>query len=349
MCCPKLVELPPPPPGRTGWPWTEETPPLPGTMPDGSPWPQISIVTPSFNQGQFIEETIRSVLLQGYPNLEYIIIDGGSTDGSVEIIKKYEPWLAYWVSEKDDGQSHAINKGWKHSSGEILCWLNSDDTLLMGTLYRAALTLRERPDAGLVYAMGKIVDVDGNPTGQTFGRDSNLISMLLTSRNAIAQPSTFVSRRAIDRVGYLNVEFHMSMDWDLWIRIASRYPIVFVPEIWSRMRVWEGAKTENIWAISGIEHLESVKRLFREQDLPGLNPDDRRHALAAAYGRASLGELRRGHYKFARQYLLRSLFSKPSLMGGQARKSIHHIMLGPRLTRALINMKAKLSRVTVRL
>ena len=105
MHCPTLAELPPPPPDKTGWPWSEESPPLPATMPDGSPWPRISIVTPSYNQGQFIEETIRSVLLQGYPNLEYIVMDGGSTDNSVEIVRNYNSWLAYWVSEPDRGQA----------------------------------------------------------------------------------------------------------------------------------------------------------------------------------------------------------------------------------------------------
>ena len=132
MRCPTLRELPPPPPGKTGWPWTEETQPIPDTMPDGGEWPKISIVTPNYNYGQFIEETIRSVLLQGYPNLEYIVIDGGSTDDSVEIIKKYEPWLSYWVSEKDKGQSNAINKGLKMCTGQIAAYINSDDYYLIG-------------------------------------------------------------------------------------------------------------------------------------------------------------------------------------------------------------------------
>src|SRR5579885_3553995 len=127
MRCPTLAELPPPPAGKTGWPWTIETPALPASRADGSPWPRISIVTPSYNQGQFIEETIRSVLLQGYPDLEYIVIDGGSTDQSVEIIRKYERWLTYWVSEKDRGQAHAINKGFSSVTGELFNWINSDD------------------------------------------------------------------------------------------------------------------------------------------------------------------------------------------------------------------------------
>src|SRR5262245_4883167 len=127
MRCPTLFDLPPPPAGKTGWPWTVETPPLPAQRPHDTPWPRISIVTPSYNQCEFIEETLRSVLLQGYPDLEYIVIDGGSTDGAVDIIRKYAPWLTHWVSEPDRGQAHAINKGFDFASGLVLNWLNSDD------------------------------------------------------------------------------------------------------------------------------------------------------------------------------------------------------------------------------
>src|SRR5215831_12852093 len=162
MRCPKLSELPAPPSGKTGWPWTEEGQRLPDQMPDGCPWPLISVVTPSLNQGKFIEETIRSVLLQGYPELDYIIIDGGSTDGSVEVIKKYEPWLTYWVSEPDRGQSHAINKGWQRACGEIVAWLNSDDTYNRGALRCAVEAFRYNTAVGMVYSDMNYIDVSSN-------------------------------------------------------------------------------------------------------------------------------------------------------------------------------------------
>ena len=125
-----IDQLPAPPKGKKGWPWTVQTDLPKETMPNGEPWPRISLVTPSYNQGRYIEETIRSVLLQNYPNLEYVIIDGGSTDETLAILQKYEHWLTYWASEPDHGQSHAINKGFQRCTGTILNWLCSDDILL---------------------------------------------------------------------------------------------------------------------------------------------------------------------------------------------------------------------------
>src|SRR5262249_56175880 len=125
---PSIEELPPPPAGRTGWPWTEGSRSLPDRMPDGSQWPKISIVTPNYNYKHYLEWTIRSVLLQGYPNLEYIIQDDGSTDGSVELIKRYERHLAYWASDPNSGQPSVINRGLRRSNGSILAYINSADS-----------------------------------------------------------------------------------------------------------------------------------------------------------------------------------------------------------------------------
>ncbi len=150
-----LAELPPPQAGRTGWPWTEASPPLPAALPDGEPWPRISIVTPSFNQAQYLEETIRSVLLQGYPNLEYFVFDGGSTDGSADILRRYDAFLDGWVSERDKGQSDAINKGFARCTGTIVNWLCSDDILLPGALGQVGGAFVERPGADVVVGAAK--------------------------------------------------------------------------------------------------------------------------------------------------------------------------------------------------
>ncbi len=158
MRCPALRELPPPPPGKTGWPWTEASPDLPDMTQDGRPWPRVSIVTPSYNQGLLIEKTIRSVLLQGYPNLEYIIIDGGSTDGTVQVIREYSPWLTYSVSEPHKGQSAVINRGFLHSTADILGWLNSDDHYMPGAIQKIAEASLEDLEAHVFVGLGRVIN-----------------------------------------------------------------------------------------------------------------------------------------------------------------------------------------------
>ena len=158
MRCPTLRELPPPPAGKTGWPWTEESAPsLPPTRPAGQPWPRITVVTPSFNQAVFLEATIRSILLQGYPDLEYYVLDGGSKDGSVDIIKKYAPWLTYWFSGPDGGQSSAINRGLELGSGLFATWINSDDMLCKNALTNQALSFGFAAD---LVNIGDTVNID---------------------------------------------------------------------------------------------------------------------------------------------------------------------------------------------
>ncbi len=225
---PTLAELPPPPPGKFGWPWTESTAP-PETMPDGSSWPRVSIVTPSYNQGQFLEETIRSVLLQSYPNLEYIVMDGGSTDGSVEIIRKYAPWLSHWASQPDKGQSEAINRGWTHATGEIVAYLNSDDLYLQDALHRAVLEFQSAPECALVYSSGLAIGTDGQPLYiQPSGPLDARRFLTGLARYTIPQPTAFMRRNALLEVGGLDEELHMAMDLDLWLKLALRYRFCYV-------------------------------------------------------------------------------------------------------------------------
>jgi glycosyltransferase involved in cell wall biosynthesis len=188
-------------------------------MSDGSLWPRISIVTPSYNQGQFIEETIRSVLLQGYPNLEYIIMDGGSTDDSVEIIRKYEPWLSYWVSEPDRGQADAINKGWRRATGAYITWLNSDDLLKPQGLERSMGVLwNEKLD--LVYGPIETIDVDSSIIEISVCWPFSLEQMVRYIRNPVPQPGFLMRQTMLQEVGYLDDSLHFIMDYDYWIRLA---------------------------------------------------------------------------------------------------------------------------------
>lgn len=263
MRCPVLGELPPPPSGKKGWPWIEETPRLPKMMQDGRPWPLISIVTPSYNQGRFIEGTIRSVLLQGYPSLEYIIIDGGSTDASLEVIRKYGKWLVYWASEPDKGQAHAINKGFQRATGEILAWLNSDDQYCTKTLHLVARHFQDHPDIGLLFGDCIMIDAEGAIVDCIKGKQSDLKQLLMG--NFIPQPSAFFHRRAWEAIDGLDVTLHFALDYDLWIRmmlngVRSHY----IPTSLSRFR-WHGAsKSRKYLEQFGFEYLAILERVFRE-------------------------------------------------------------------------------------
>ncbi|MBC8264038.1 MAG: glycosyltransferase [Anaerolineales bacterium] len=250
MRCPTLSELPPPPPGKTGWPWTEESPQVPDPMPDGSRWPRVSIVTPSYNQGQFIEETIRSVLLQGYPDLEYIVIDGGSTDGSIGIIRKYENWLLYWISEPDAGQADAINKGLRLAQGEVLAYLNSDDTYLPGGVRPVMDHFRSDPATGLVYGNCRVIDGWGRDLGLLPGHAFDL-RRTIERGEFIPQPAAFWRKIAMEKVGMFNEDLHYALDYDFFIRVGQAFPVIYLPHIVACFRVHGTSKTasqsEKLW------------------------------------------------------------------------------------------------------
>ena len=269
--------------------------------------PIISIVTPSFNQGQYLEETILSVLNQDYPALEFFIIDGGSTDGSVEIIKKYAHRLTYWESKPDRGQSHGINKGFRMASGEIVAWLNSDDLLAPGALKVVAQAWQKNPRLGLISGQTEIIDQAGKPTGNVFGSEPNVINSLLSSENPVSQPSTFFSTSALKEVGFLDETLHMSMDWDLWLRIGARYPTLFIPKMLSKSRNWEMTKTRTQLVRSGPEHIRIVKN-FIKQNPDFLTPMQKRQALGSGYLRKGRLDYEAGKWLFFRLDLLIAIY-----------------------------------------
>lgn len=217
MRSPRLADLPPPPPGRTGWPWTRET----ETGVVQSPaLPSIGIVTPSCNQVDYLEETIRSVLLQGYPDFQYAVIDGASTDGSVDIIRRYAPWLTHWESVPDRGQSHAINKGAAHLSASLLNWINSDDLLLPGGLLAIGLAHLASPQSLLA---GQVAYVDHHSTASSVQCQGGLsFPQLVEFWNypaAYHQPGIFISRDAWNLAGGVDESLHYAFDYDVYCRI----------------------------------------------------------------------------------------------------------------------------------
>jgi glycosyltransferase involved in cell wall biosynthesis len=204
--------------------------------------PTVTIVTPSYNQVRFLPATIESVLRQDYPSIEYLIIDGGSTDGSPEVIRSYAEKLAYWVSERDRGQTDAINKGFFHAKGDILAWLNSDDTLEPHAVREAVEFLSVYPEAGMVYGDANFIDEDGNVIGRFPARQTDY-RRLRQGYVHIPQQASFFRADLWRRVGPLDPTFYFAMDYDLWVRLAALAPLAYRPGIWANFRLHSAGKT----------------------------------------------------------------------------------------------------------
>ena len=205
--------------------------------------PTVSILTPSFNQARYLEATIQSVLRQDYPRIEYAIVDGGSTDGSLEVIQKYADRLAWWVSEKDRGQTDAINKGFARTTGDILAWINSDDTYEPGAVSAAVSYLQANPEVGMVYADCNYINEDGRVIGHFPAAQTDL-PRLRRGYVHIPQQTMFFRADLWKQVGPLDPSFYFAMDYDLWTRIAAHADLKYLAgQTWANFRIHTSGKT----------------------------------------------------------------------------------------------------------
>lgn len=257
-----LSQLPPPPEGCTGWPWTEESDPLPPKRSDGLAWPKISIVTPSFNQGDFIEETIRSIILQNYSDLEYFIVDGGSTDGTVEVIKKYEKWISGWVSEPDRGQPHALNKGLQICTGQLFQFINSDDLLTKGALATVArLSRHAAAVAGCVEAFSNSMSL-----GVTKNEALNAVGLLQKdkSKTRYCQPGVWLNRKRLMEVGGFSERYQFAFDIEVMLRyLEVDQDIIYTDAVLARFRHHPTSKSVSLHSRFALDHKLIADEILR--------------------------------------------------------------------------------------
>ena len=275
MRCPTIAELPKPPADKAGWPWTEESERLPDAMPDGRAWPKISIVTPLLNQRPFIEETIRSILLQGYPDIEYLIVDGGSTDGSLELIEKYAAWVKCAV-RIGEGQSAAVNHGFRAAAGELIGWQNSDDFYAQDSFGSAALAAAEHPDYDILNGMVRGFQGQDSRPPWLFENCNEFSQEKLLEEVCVMNQSMFFRQRIFEQGVWLREDLHFAMDIEFFWRLSLegfRYHLV--PSMIGYYRQHENAKSTQYDVRSDLEPYAILRGLCRDRRL------DRRLRLMA--------------------------------------------------------------------
>ena len=227
--------------------------------------PLVTIVTPSFGQGDFISAAIDSVLAQDYPRIEYLVVDGGSTDATVDVLRSYGDRVR-WTSGPDAGQADAIHRGFLAASGQYLGWLNADDRYLPGAISAAVRELESDPAAALVYGTAEFIDRDGGVTGPCLQVEPWSLDRLLEALDFVVQPATFFRRDAYLAVGGLDPTLYYCLDYDLWIRLGRFFPVRFLPRMLAQVRVHDETKT----ATGGLPRLEEIERMIRRNGGPGL-------------------------------------------------------------------------------
>jgi glycosyltransferase involved in cell wall biosynthesis len=312
----QFSKLPPPLEGMTGWPWTGPSQESESQVTDLSCLPSISIVTPSFNQGRFIEETIRSVLLQGYPNLEYIVVDGGSTDNTLEILNKYDGFIT-WISEPDDGQTDAINKGLKLATGEIVAYLNSDDVYEPEAFLKVAQLFCQEKKISMVY--GDIIHIDeGSHFIEIYRPGTIRLEEYLGCGVYLPQPTVFFRKRVMEEIGFFDKSLNLAMDFDYWMRIFLRFKTQYIPVSLAAARMYPNAKSSALSLGYLKEHLYILHKNFSD-DLLAKSAFKSRESLRRLKMRSyssvhligGLNHLRKRHYISGFYHTLEGLLLNP--------------------------------------
>lgn len=272
--------------------------------------PTVSIVTPSYNQAFFLEKAILSVLEQDYPNLEYLVVDGGSTDGSVDIIKKYADRISWWVSEKDRGQADGINKGLARATGEIVAWLNSDDFYQQGAITNAVRALQEHPAAGFVYGNLQVVNEAGETTNILTYADWKLKGLM--EFKIIGQPSVFMRRDVIMEAGYLDETYHYLLDHHLWLRMAMKSQPQYIPQLWAGEHYHAGSKNAAHAAEFGKEARRILEWMRSQPELADRFNKNRRQIEAGAERLNAFYLFDAQNYKAALRAYWRSFWNHPA-------------------------------------
>ena len=282
--------------------------------------PLVTVVTPSYNQAGFLEQTMCSVFGQDYPSIEYIVIDGASTDESVDVIDKYASSLHWWVSEPDDGQADAINKGLRKANGEIVAWLNSDDLYLPGAVSSAVESLLANPELGLVYGDAITIDINGRPINRLVFPQWALEDLM--AFRIICQPAVFMRREVLERAGFLNESLHFMLDHQLWLRIAAKAPIQHIPLMIAAARHHPTAKNVSQAEQFSRETYDVLAWMENQPEMVDIINKNRRKILAGAYRLSARYLLDGGFYSEALITYGRALITQP----GYALKHWHRML-----------------------
>lgn len=274
--------------------------------------PLVSIITPSYNQARFLETTLRSVLEQSYPRVEYLVADGGSTDASTEIIQKYADRLAWWVSEKDGGQAEAINKGFSRCKGEIIGWVNSDDYYLPGTLEEVVQVFESNPQVGLVFGDVRVVDEHGSILNELHYGDWSIRELM--SFHIIGQPAVFFRRSTLEQAGFLDLSYHLLLDHQLWLRMALTSAIKYHPSLWAAAHYHADCKNLAMASRFGEEAQRIVRWMSEEQAFSRYLTGQERRIKAGAERLNAFYLLDAGEYQRSFKAYLRALWLNPGVV-----------------------------------